>query len=502
MLCGRHAIDSRVFEHVVNVLKDKQEVSAQWRPNRPIFATPQGMTMLPVSVESAVSLVRSIEIMDRRQNYHPFSTLAVPLARRFWRWLRAHMVQFPAAEMGTLETDTFSEFTGWHSEHVNDPGLIHLWDTSQVIEFMLGYRQMLHRSIAGRTLLLSKLKIDLPAQERPPDWVDEWKKQARAYEPCLGDGVRIYEDKLTKDFVLTWGLREPMNFSILLYGLPGTGKSSLAENLAKALGMRMITVTVSDFLGAGGANVELRAKAIFQTLEAQFDTVILFDEIDSFLLDRDSDRYAKQDSLFQFLTPGMLTKINDLRKKERSIFIIATNYANRIDPAIKRRGRIDRHYLPVPPDAAKRLAMIERLRKDVKVAPELEQDVRTLTLFFGYSDIVGLVNEVSARGGTDEALLDTLKSGAYQASTGIDSYIARYPEEHFPFEELFALAAQKKQVELDFDVSKLDLPHGSPELKCKFKSDLAEAVQRLRVSRPQRRRFTRKGGGGVARQEH
>ena len=57
-------------------------------------------------------------------------------------------------------------------------------------------------------------------------------------------------------------------------------------------------------------------------LGAQSACVILFDEIDSFLLDRDSEHYRRQDTLFQFLTPGMLTKINDLRKAARSIFII------------------------------------------------------------------------------------------------------------------------------------------------------------------------------------
>ena len=77
-------------------------------------------------------------------------------------------------------------------------------------------------------------------------------------------------------------------------------------------------------------------------LRAQSDSVVLFDEIDNFLLDRDTRRYAKQETVLQFMTPGMLTKLNDLRRAERIILVIATNYENRIDPAIKRPGRIDR----------------------------------------------------------------------------------------------------------------------------------------------------------------
>jgi len=456
MLVAPYAVDERLFERVMSVLEARQVENAHWRPNRPIYATPQGMTMLPVSVEGAVSLMRSIALMDRLKDYQPTSTRATNMLRRFWKWLRARIVQFKAApvEIAAHQAEVrkaakitaeakpkrhkYHELTGWHSEHVNDPGLIHLWDTSQVVEFMLAYRELLQRSIAGRTLLLSRLKIDLPARERSTEWETEWPGEAEKYEPRPGAGAKVY-DKLTRHFVLPWGMGDPKNFSILLYGPPGTGKSSFAENLAKALGMRMITVTVSDFLGRGGENVEARVKAIFQTLEAQFDSVILFDEIDSFLLDRDSKRYRKQDSLFQFLTPGMLTKINDLRKKERSIFIIATNYQNRIDPAIKRKGRIDKKYLLPLPDEEKRRDIIKALRGKKAVKPENYKDIGELSTFFGYTDLKILVQDAGNEDAGDDDILKRLRSEEYQPATTLKSYLARFEEENYPFDELFDL---------------------------------------------------------------
>jgi len=437
LLCGRQAVDDRVFCHVLEVLREKQDTSAQWRPNRPIFATRQGMTMLPVNVESAVSLIRSIEIMDRHEKYHRFSTLGIDLARRFWHWLRAHKVTFHAPSSDQEEGGQVA-LTGWHSEHVNQANLVHLWDTSQVIEFMLSFREMLQRHVAGRTLLLSRLKIDRGPRSQPNDWCAKWDKLAKAFEPRPQGQNRIYVDRLTNDFVIPWGKRQPLNFSMLLYGPPGTGKSSVAENIADALGMRMVTVTVSDFLGRGGTNVEARAKAIFQTLEAQSNTVILFDEIDSFLLDRDTERYRNQDSLFQFLTPGMLTKINDLRKRERSIFIIATNYANRIDPAIKRRGRIDQRYLLSLPDGDKRIEIINSVREKNGGKPVGKiTEVREETLFFGYSDLKNLVTD----SGSDECLLELIHSGEFKPATNVEGYIARHGEENFPLDELKDLGA-------------------------------------------------------------
>jgi DNA polymerase III delta prime subunit len=483
LLCGPQAVDERVFEHVLKVLHQKQELSAQWRPNRPVFATPQGMTMLPVSVESAVSLARSIEIMDRAENYHRFSTLGAGLARRFWHWLRARKVQFLAPpETSTQETRRFSKFTGWHSEHVNDPGLIHLWDTSQVIEFMLAFRVMLQRNVAGRTLLLSRLKVDRPPRGRPAEWRQKWEETGKSFDPRTTGPNRVYVDRLTKDFVHPWGERRPANYSMLLYGPPGTGKSSLAENIADTLGMRMVTVTVSDFLGRGGENVEARAKAIFQTLEAQIDAVILFDEIDSFLLDRDTRRYGDQDSLFQFLTPGMLTKINDLRKRKRSLFIIATNYANRIDPAIKRRGRIDQRYLLSLPDGQKRLAIIKALGGESAVAPGEAEAVKCRTLFFGFSDLKNLVD--TAKNGGGGRLVELLESGDYQPATSIESYLARHAEENFPFDELKDLSDLKQEVEPNFDFSELTPARVEEKVQNEFREKLKAWYSGVRGAPP------------------
>jgi hypothetical protein len=261
-----------------------------------------------------------------------------------------------------LDVAVIGHCVGWQSEHINTCDVIHLWDTSQIVEFLWAFRSLLQDHVARETLLLSRLKVDDIAHrlQKNEDITKVWGGLSETFEPIVGvsDIENIFPQLFT-EFVKPWsdGQRD-RNYSMLVYGPPGTGKTTIAKNIAAALERRFITVTVSDFLGAGGAQVEARAKAIFQTLQAQRDCVIFFDEIDAFLLDRASTYYFEQDSLFQFLTPGMLTKINDLRSAERSIFIIATNYENRIDPAIKRPGRIDRLYLLLPPNLAKREKII------------------------------------------------------------------------------------------------------------------------------------------------
>ncbi len=137
---------------------------------------------------------------------------------------------------------------------------------------------------------------------------------------------------------------------MVLFGPPGTGKTSIAEDLAATLKWTFIEITPSDFVASGVSAVELRAKEIFTALTEQEDAVILLDEIDRLILDRDSRLYQEQGDMFQVLTPGMLPKLKQLRSRQRSIFILATNYKERLEPAAIRIGRIDKHFLVGLPD--------------------------------------------------------------------------------------------------------------------------------------------------------
>lgn len=421
MICADEAVDPLLFGRVLTVLHANQETSAYWRPNRPFAARPTGEIMLPLSVEGANSLLRATEMLDKSKLHGTFAGQAVPLFRRFWQWLRARKVEFNAMSGRCI---------GWHSEHINDTAVIHLWDTSQVIEFLIAYRAMLQRHIARETLVLSGVKIEEPETA-------VWSNLVSLYEPVSqGSHIscpRVF-DQVYSDFVESWTERSPdRNYSMLLYGPPGTGKTTLAKSLAHALSFRLITITVSDFLGTGGALVEARAKAIFQMLEAQSDCVIFFDEIDAFLLDRDSKHYREQDTLFQFLTPGMLTKINDLREKQRSIFVIATNYENRIDPAIKRTGRIDRRYLLLPPDLKKRESILGNLKASKGKVPL--SDMAKEAVYLSYKDMKAAV----AAANSDKEVLEKLKNAP--RSSEYDVYLKRLrTETTFPYSEFLAAA--------------------------------------------------------------
>jgi SpoVK/Ycf46/Vps4 family AAA+-type ATPase len=160
-------------------------------------------------------------------------------------------------------------------------------------------------------------------------------------------------------------------------------------------------------MAEGPGAVEARAKAIFTSLREQSEVVIFFDEIDQLILDRDSEMYKNQGDVFRLMTPSMLTKLQDLHDVGKSIFVIGTNYAERIDPAIKRAGRIDQSYLVLPPNfAARRQFLTDVLSAELKASKEdaatAVSKVSTLPMAT-YSELRGLALD-SIRRAPDKSL--------------------------------------------------------------------------------------------------
>ncbi len=343
------------------MLIENQSSTPYWRPLRPFIANAQGKILLPLSVEIANSLLRSCEILDSRDGAQNHVSLNITLFRKYTEWLFTRTVRG--------KTKTGEEFFGWHSEHADDPRKIHPWETSQVQIYLLHYESFLRRHRAATSLGLMGLKVR-PSRRSDRKPLDLWSdpkdsKSMLRREPLAAlppSSEYAVFHRIEECYIKPRNNGSPApdaHYSILLYGPQGTGKTDLAENIARCLGRPFISISPSDFIVGGGAMVEAHAQAIFDVLSAQTDVVILLDEIDRLILDRESEMYQDQDDLFQFMTPGMLTKLRDLRRLERCIFVISTNYAERIDPAIKRAGRIDDQYIVLPPDRKQRARIMQ-----------------------------------------------------------------------------------------------------------------------------------------------
>jgi adenylate kinase family enzyme len=458
-----HALSDNTIESFFQTIEESQKRNPYWRPVTPFLANSQGMVLFPVSVEISNSLLRTYEILTAAGRPAHSSRLE-GLLRRYAQWLLARAERSSYIERKVGQKPVPRQALGWHSEHVNEPGTIHMWETSQVLLFLVHYSSLLQRKIAAEGLLYAGLKPrHWKSIDRVPDY---WSSEPLDALARVGERGGIADEgdahyavlrKVHEKFVVSTESR-----SLLLYGPPGTGKTTVAEQMAVGLERPMLTITVSDFLASGDAEVESRAKGIFLILEEQEDIVILFDEIDQFLLDRNSKRYRAQSGVFQFLTPGMLTKFQDLRDKGQCTFLMATNYEERIDGAIKRQGRFDERLMLSLPDAERRRAFIWLfLRRKLKGHRKLIADATgrdafdavsetaeliAKTALFGFGDLQHLVkNRLTVHDrDTWQRLSQKLvkASDSVQPSVRLNAYVTRFdpaePDEQKPFEE-FAL---------------------------------------------------------------
>ncbi|MCS3471764.1 hypothetical protein M2401_005528 [Pseudomonas sp. JUb42] len=133
---------------------------------------------------------------------------------------------------------------------------------------------------------------------------------------------------------------------LLVYGLPGTGKTKLARHVAARLKLPLLTVRcdtlVSSLLGQTSRNL----RRVFEFAQ-QRPCVLLLDEFDALASARGNERDVGE---LQRVVIALLQNIDALT--ENTVVIAATNHDRLLDPAVWRRFGFR---IPMPvPDAALR----------------------------------------------------------------------------------------------------------------------------------------------------
>ncbi len=164
-------------------------------------------------------------------------------------------------------------------------------------------------------------------------------------------------------------------YSAILFGPPGTAKTTICEALAERMGLDFLVIDTSVFLADGLTNVASRIRYVFTRLMELEQCIILFDEIEEFCLNRENQGLGMESRM---LTTAMLTAINDLRRKKRSIFFLATNRLAAFDTAITRPGRFDMQLFVGTPNLEARC--IQLSQKLGGLVSSVEEDVKEKAL--------------------------------------------------------------------------------------------------------------------------
>ncbi len=265
-------------------------------------------------------------------------------------------------------------------------------------------------------------KIDLDAEEIPPEILEQLKVTRQDFEEALKE-VRPsalrevfievpsvhWEDvggleevkKALKESV-EWPLKHKDAFEamgieppkgILLYGPPGTGKTLLAKAVATESEANFISVKGPEILSKWVGESERAIREIFTKARQAAPCVIFIDEIDAIAPRRGS---VGDSHVLDRVVNQLLTEMDGIQELKDVVVIAATNRPDIVDPSLLRPGRFDRLIYVPPPDEKARLEILKVHTRRVPLADDVDlAEIAKETEYYTGADLAALVREAA-----------------------------------------------------------------------------------------------------------
>ncbi|KAL6067123.1 Mitochondrial chaperone BCS1 [Balamuthia mandrillaris] len=169
-------------------------------------------------------------------------------------------------------------------------------------------------------------------------WNHKGCKRGRPFETViLPEKVKQRVQQDLEDFfaeeTLGWYTDKGITYkrSYLLYGRPGTGKSSLIQAIATAKKRNVCFVQLS--------HPELTDDGLMQAMSSAPDrALIVLEDVDALF---GEGRQRKEGSSCPLSFSGVLNALDGVSNTDGQLFILTTNHVERLDPALIRCGRVD-----------------------------------------------------------------------------------------------------------------------------------------------------------------
>lgn len=182
---------------------------------------------------------------------------------------------------------------------------------------------------------------------------------------------------------------------ILLFGPPGCGKTFVARKLAEAIGADLVEVTEGTIGSPYIHETSRKIREIFQKAAQMAPCVLFVDEISGVFPRRDqlsSSSHYKEAEVNEFL-------LHMEGSVQRGVLVVAaTNFPERLDPALLRSGRMDKRVFISLPDEQARRELFELFLEDRPVFPEINfEKLAKLTEGLVSSDLKLIVNNAALK---------------------------------------------------------------------------------------------------------
>jgi SpoVK/Ycf46/Vps4 family AAA+-type ATPase len=145
--------------------------------------------------------------------------------------------------------------------------------------------------------------------------------------------------------------------SLLLYGKPGTGKTSVAHLISYKTNLPLILVRLDSLVSSLLGNTSKNIRKVFQYANNR-PCILFLDEFDAIAKARDDQKELGE---LKRVINSLLQNIDEFNKN--NILIAATNHHEMLDPAIWRRFSETIELLP--PDGDNILRIVEKFSKNI-----------------------------------------------------------------------------------------------------------------------------------------
>ena len=238
------------------------------------------------------------------------------------------------------------------------------------------------------------------------------------------------------------GIRLPRG--VLLFGPPGCGKSVIVPALAKECNFPLITCKGPELLDKYIGASEAKVRELFNRALEVAPSILFLDELDALAPRRGSDHTGVTDRVVnQLLT--FLDGVEDVSTSGGTLYIVAaTSRPDKVDPALLRPGRLERHIFVGPAEsdeewtdllfkmATSNQYKVDEAVKDAIASNEVARHIRTTipyTKYFAAADFkavldtahVCAVHDAIEATGSPEKIIDEIVIGLQQLELAFQS---------------------------------------------------------------------------------
>ena len=147
---------------------------------------------------------------------------------------------------------------------------------------------------------------------------------------------------------------------ILLYGIHGTGKSSIIKAMASYLGFNLHIINVSEY--------KEPTQLINRLTDITPNSLVVFEEIDCFVHNRETGEVDESSRVLAVL----LNFLDGIYSIQDCVYVATTNHVDRLDEALIRDGRFDLKLEIKNIDKDNAIEMVESFGGDVDCLEGLE----------------------------------------------------------------------------------------------------------------------------------